>query len=142
MKDIKYLCIGTFSPWKRQRDIAYLGKDLWCVGTVQPDGYEDLEACEKTGATIEVGYFPAEHIRDLYRRAQNVIIPAIHGSERTVLESMSMNILPEVTNSTNIRAQSYIREYHLSQSKSPRQFILWRYSAKRYAKVILEALGL
>ena len=140
MKDIKYLCIGTFSPWKRQRDIAYLGKDLYCCGTIQPDGMEDYEIVLKAGATIKVGYFPAKHIRELYKRAQHVIIPAIHGSERTVLESMSMNILPEVTNSQNIRAKSYIEEYLKSGCKTPREFVVKNYSHKKYAEDLLKGI--
>ena len=100
-KDIKYLCVGCFSPWKRQRDIAYLGKDLYCIGNLEPDGQEDYRAVVDAGATVEVGYFPAEHIRDLYRRTQNVLIPAIHGSERTCLEAMSMGIVPEVNPNQN-----------------------------------------
>src|SRR3990167_10286286 len=111
-KDIEYFYPATFSPWKLQRDIAYLGDKLWCVGTVQPDGKEDVESCRKAGVHIAEGYFKVEHIRDLYRRAKNVIIPAVHGSERTVLESMSCDILPKVTNPENIKAQSYIDEFY------------------------------
>ena len=141
-KDIEYFYPSTFSPWKRQSDIAYLGNKLLCCGTIQEDGYGELEACEKTGVQRKIGYFPAEEIRDLYNRAQNVIIPAIHGSERTVLESMSMSILPEVTNAENIRAQSYVEEYKKSGIKSPREFVLKNYSHKIYAKNILKALSL
>ena len=141
-KDIEYFYPATFSPWKKQSNIAYLGDKLVCIGTIQPDGYQELEACEQAGVQIEIGYFPAEKIRDYYRRAKHVIIPAIHGSERTILEAMATDILPEVTNLDNVRAQSYLREYYLSQAKSPRQFILRNYSAKKYAQTILKGLGL
>ena len=143
-KDIKYLCVGCFSPWKRQRDIAYLGKDLYCIGGLEPDGQEDYQAVVDAGATVEVGYFPAEHIRDLYRRAKRVIIPSVHGSERTVLEALSMNIVPEVTNPINIRARSYIEEYRQAHKKNPkltpRQFVLKNYSHKQYAQEILKGI--
>lgn len=139
-KDIEYFFPGTLSPWKNQSSIAYLGDKLLICGTIQPDGYQELEACEKAGVQIKIGYFPVEEIRNFYRRAKRVIIPSLHGSERTWLEAASCDILPEVTNQSNIRLQSYGREYHLSQAKSPRQFILRNYSAKHYANQILKGL--
>lgn len=139
-KDIKYLCIGTFSPWKRQRDIAYLGKDLYCCGTIQPDGMEDYQAVVNAGATVEIGYFPAGHIRDLYRRAQNVIIPAIHGSERTCIESLSCGIIPMIIHPLeNPRLFSYIKEFQES-NLLPREFIIKNYSHELYANKILEGI--
>lgn len=139
-KDIEYFYPATFSPWKKQSDIAYLGEKLLCVGTVQPDGMSELQKCLDNGVRVEEGYFPAEKIRDYFRRSKTVIIPAVHGSERTVLEAMSCNILPEVTNPNNVRTQSYIREYHLSESKTPRDFIEANYSHRRYAEQILKGL--
>lgn len=139
-KDIEYFYPATFSPWKRQSDIAHFGPDLLCVGTVQPDGVTEMQVCLENGVKVEEGYFPAEIIRDYYRRAKRVIIPAVHGSERTVLEAMSMDVLPEVTNSENIKTSSYIREYQLSQAKSPRQFILSNYSHVKYAKQLLKGI--
>ncbi len=135
-KDIKYLCVSCFSPWKRQRDIAYLGKDLYCVGGLEPDGQEDYQAVVDAGATVEVGYFSAEHIRDLYRRAENVIIPAKHGSERTVLESLSMGIVPILTDKNN-KTYTLWREYldsGLDSGLGLRDFILRNYSGQIYAK--------
>ena len=139
-KNILYFYPATFSPWKRQRDIAKLGWELLCVGTVQPDGVEDLDTCIQNDVRVEIGYFPAEKILEYYQRSRNVIIPAVHGSERTVLEAMACDILPTVTNENNVRAQSYIREYQLSSCKSPRQFILSNYSHKKYATDILKGL--
>lgn len=141
-KDIEYFYPATFSPWKRQRDIASLGDSLWCVGTVQPDGVEDLEACQKTGVHIAQGYFDVSHIRDLYRRAKSVIIPAVHGSERTVLEAMSCNIVPLVTNENNIRTLSYVKEYKESGYGSPREFVLDRYNPVQYAQKLMKGLEL
>jgi hypothetical protein len=132
-KDIEYFYPATFSPWKLQRDIAYLGKDLLCIGTFQPDGTEDYDACIKNGVKVEIGYFPAERIRDLYARTKKIIIPAIHGSERTVLEAFSMNILPEVTNPKNVRTRSYIEEFKRSNCVTPREFVVKYYSAWQYA---------
>jgi hypothetical protein len=140
-KDIEYFYPATFSPWKLQSKIAYLGNRLTCIGTVQPDGVSELQECLKNGVNIEEGYFPAEKIRDYYRRSQHVIIPAVHGSERTILEAMSCNILPEVINPGNVKAQSYIREYHLSHSKSPRKFVLRNYSHIKYASSIMKGLN-
>lgn len=139
-KDIEYFYPATFSPWKRQSEIAHLGEKLTCIGTVQPDGQAELQKCLENGVNVEEGYFSAEKIRDYYRRAKKVVIPAIHGSERTVLEAMACDILPEVTNPNNVRAQSYIWAYQLSQSKSPRQFIWANYSHVKYAKDILKGL--
>jgi len=132
-KDIEYFYPATFSPWKLQRDIAYLGKDLLCIGTFQPDGIEDYNTCIKNGVKVEIGYFPAERIRDLYARTKRIIIPAVHGSERTVLEAMSMNILPEVTNPKNVRTKSYIEEFKRSNCVTPREFVVKYYSAWQYA---------
>jgi len=137
-KDLPYFYPATFSPWKLQSKIAHLGSQLTCIGTVQPDGQGELAECLRNGVNVEQGYFPAWKIRSYYRRAQRVIIPAIHGSERTILEAMACNILPEVINVENTRAKSYIREYHLSGSRSPRQFVVSNYSASKYAKNIMK----
>lgn len=128
-KDLEYFYPATFSDnWKCQKDIAYLGNKLTCIGTLQPDGVEGLEACKKAGVNIEIGYFPVEKIRDYYWRTQKMIIPAWHGSERTVLEAMACNILPEVTNPHNVRTKSYIEEYKAWGKGTPRDFILEKYS--------------
>jgi hypothetical protein len=138
-KTIKYFYPATFSPWKRQSAISHHGKKLLCVGTVQPDGVDEYNACIKDGVRVEVGYFPVEKIRDYYRQSRVVLIPAIHGSERTVLETMSMNMVPEV-NPENVKARSFILEYMDSVYKNPREFVEANYSAKKYAQTILNAL--
>lgn len=140
-KKIDFFYPATFSPWKRQSEIAYLGSKLTCIGTVQPDGQEEFEECKKQGVNILTGYFPAEQIRDFYRKTKNMIIPAVHGSERTVLEAMSMNILPKVTHPVeNPKTFSYILEYNQSGEKSPREFILKNYSHHNYANKILKVI--
>lgn len=141
-KDIDYFYPATFSPWKRQRDIAYLGDRLVCVGTVQPDGEEDYLACKENGVRVTVGYFPVEDILKAYQRADKVIIPAIHGSERTVLEAMSCDILPMVTNEKNVRTRSYLEEYKKSGMKSPREFVVQYYNPVQYAEKIMKGLEL
>lgn len=138
-KDIEYFYPATFSPWKRQHVIANLGKKLLCIGTVQPDGQEELRACKNHGVQVIEGYLPVEEIRDYYNRTKKMIIPAIHGSERTVLEAMSMNILPDVA-IENKKAHSYIEEYKASPFKTPREFVEHYYSAEQYAKNILKGL--
>lgn len=140
VKDIEYFYPATFSPWKKQSDIAYLGDKLTCIGTVQPDGHSELQKCLENGVNVEIGYFPAEKIRDYYRRAKHVIIPAVHGSERTVLEAMSCDILPEVINPENRKTQSLIYEFNLSRSLSPRQYIGTHYGVQRYARNLLKGL--
>ena len=139
-KDLEYFYPATFSPWKKQEDIAHLGKKLWCLGTVQPDGSEQLKACYDNGVNVAIGYFKVQHIRDLYRRAENVVIPAIHGSERTVLEAMSSGILPKVTHPHNIKARSYLIE-QMGSGLSPRDFVVKYYNAKQYAEKILKGLS-
>lgn len=141
-KTMEYFYPATFSPWKLQRDIAHLGDKLWCIGTVQPDGQDDLKACEDNNVNIAKGYFKAEYIRDCYQKAKKVPIPAIHGSERTVLEAMATNIIPDVTNVQNVRTRSYIEEYReASRYITPRDFVLGEYSPKKYAEKILYHLS-
>lgn len=135
-KDIEYFYPATFSPWKRQADIAYLGDKLLCVGTIQPDGIEEHKACIEAGVQVEEGYFPVEAIRGYFRRSRQVIIPAVHGSERTVLEAMSCDILPDIINN-NKRAESYITEFINSDFTSPRAFIVQNYSHIKYAQDIM-----
>lgn len=138
-KDIEYFYPATFSPWKLQRNIAHLGEKLTCIGTVQPDGYDDWQACASNNVNMQIGYFPAAKIRDYYRRSRHVVIPAVHGSERTVLEAMSCNIKPDVLNPVNVRANSYLIEL-LASNLSPREFVLQHYSPKEYALNILKGL--
>jgi hypothetical protein len=138
-KDLEYFYPATFSPWKRQSAIAHYGKDLLCLGTVQPDGGNEYQACEKNGVQIMEGYYPIEKIVELYRRAKNVPVPAIHGSERTVLEAMSMNIFPTV-NPENVRAKSYVNEFNDSEYERPRDFVVANYSHKVYARQLLKGI--
>jgi hypothetical protein len=138
-KDIDFFYPATFSPWKRQSEIAYLGKQLTCVGTVQPDGVGELEECKRNGVNIEVGYFPVRKIRDYYQRSKNVIIPAVHGSERTVLEAMSCDIKPIVTHLENVRTSSYISELEQS-GLTPREFVLKNYSHFKYADQLIRGI--
>ena len=88
---------------------------------------------------VEIGYFPAEKIRDYYRRAVDVPIPAIHGSERTCLEAMSMDILPKV-NPNNVRTYSYVIEFVESRMRSPREFVLKNYSHRKYAEDLMKGI--
>lgn len=139
-KDIEHFYPATFSPWKLQSQIAYLGPKLTCVGTIQPDGHYEHDACVHNNVHLEVGYFPPEKIRDYYRRAKSVLIPAVHGSERTVLEAMSCNILPEVMNPDNLKSKTFLEEYARSGCKTPREFVQKFYSAEKYAADVLKGL--
>jgi len=137
-KSIEIFYPATFSPWKRQEIIAPMFKNkLWCVGTLQPDGQEQLAACQRHGVHVEIGYFPVEKIRRYYQKSKRVVIPADHGSERTVLESMACGIVPEVLNIDN-RAYSYLQEYRYSECESPREFIEKYYSGEKYGKTLLQ----
>lgn len=138
-KDIEYFYPATFSPWKRQSEIAYLGDKLFCVGTLQPDGVSELTECTRNGVRVKNDYVPVSEIRGYYRRTQKIIIPAVHGSERTVLEAMSCGIIPEVTHSENVRTSSYIKELKES-GLSPREFVIKNYSHIVYAKNILKGI--
>lgn len=139
-KDIEYFYPATFSPWKQNDKLAYFGNKVLMVGTIQPDGREIYEKCKEAGVRIEVGYFPAEKIRDYYWRTKKCVIPAVHGSERTVLECLSMNIPVEVTNSWNHKAQSYLKEFEDSDFESTRDFVLDRYSHKTFASALLKGI--
>ena len=139
-KDIKYFFPGTFSPWKCQQDISGLGKHLTCVGEVQHDGQKQLQACKNTGVNIIPKNVSAKEIRDLYRRAEKVIIPADYGSERTVLEAMSMDILPTILSEKNDRAKTYLKEFKDSGMDSPREFIKKFYSAQHYADQLIRGI--
>jgi hypothetical protein len=108
------------------------------VGTVQPDGKDELQACLDKGVHVAQGYFKVEHIRDLYRRARNVPIPAIHGSERTILEAMSMDLYPDV-NPEN-KAYAIIQKFNSTNLASPRLFALKYYSHIQYAEKIEKGL--
>jgi len=140
IKDVDFFYPATFSPWKRQSLISSLGNKLVCVGTVQPDGKKEYENCLLRGVHIIEGYYPPETIRLLYQKAKFVPIPAIHGSERTVLEAMSMNIMPTV-NKNNKRALSYIEEYIKSGCLTPRDFVIQNYSHRVYADQILKGIS-
>ncbi len=139
-KDIENFYPATFSPWKKQGSISHLGESLVCVGTVQPDGQEELKKCIQRGVQIEQGYFPVSKIRDYYQRSHRVIIPAIHGSERTVLEAMACGLLP-VVNADNYKTHSYIDEYRSSGISSPREFVVKNYSHIKYAQDILKGFA-
>lgn len=140
-KDIEIFYPATFSPWKRQDEIAHYGNQLTCIGTVQPDGHAQYEACKKAGVNIKVGYFKVEDILEHYQRAKKVIIPAVHGSERTVLEAMSCDILPEVLHPVeNPKTYSFIDEFKKSGLKSPRKFVVKNYSHEIYAKNLLKGM--
>jgi len=139
-KEASFFYPATFSPWKRQSAIAHLGESLVCVGTVQPDGKEEFNKCKEQRVQIIEGYFEPEKIRQLYDVSRYVPIPAIHGSERTCLEAMSMNILP-VVNPENKRTISYIEEYIKSGYFEPRDFVLANYSEQIYAKQIMKGIS-
>lgn len=138
-KEMIFFYPATFSPWKRQSEIAYLGNQLTCIGTLQPDGKHELEECQKMGVNIEIGYFPVSKIRNYYQNSKNVIIPAVHGSERTVLEAMACGIKPKVTHKENVKTYSYIEELEAS-GLSPRKFVEENYSHYKYAFNLLKGI--
>ena len=63
--------------------------------------------------------------------------------EDSVLEAMSCNVWPQVTNTKNIRSLSYITEFMKQRRQSglkPREFIINNYSAQKYADAILKSI--
>ena len=87
---------------------------------------------------MEIGYFPPKKIRSHYQLSEKVIIPAIHGSERTVLEAMACGIIPEILHPViNFKAYSYIEELNRS-GLDPREFVVKNYSHIKYAEDILK----
>ncbi len=138
-KKYEYFFPATFNPWKLQGSIASLGSRLLCAGEVQHDGYGELQACLDNKVHVIPEYTPSKKIRDLYRQSEKVIIPAKFGSERTVLEAMSMDIIPEV-NIENDRACTYLDEFEKSGIKSPREFVKKYYSAEKYAEQLLKGI--
>lgn len=141
-KDIEYFYPATFSPWKRQSQIACLQSKVYFVGTLQPDGQGEYDAVTKEGRhSVEVGYFPVEKVLSYYQRAKKVPIPAIHGSERTVLEAMACGIEPIVFNKENIKTYSYIQELEES-GLEPREFVVKNYSHYKYAENLLKGMNL
>lgn len=144
LKTIPYFYPATFSPWKRQSDIAYLGNKLTCCGYMQPDGMDEYNSCVVSGVHVIPDNLPAEKVRNLYRISKEVIIPAHYGSERTVLEAMSCNIWPTIVRpDINKNAYSYIEEYFAEKEKknlTPREFILKFYSHHIYAKQLLKGI--
>ena len=84
---------GTFSMWKRQDIFAEaMRQEGLCVGTVQPDGRELVQMADGFGTKLIIGYLPAELLVDLYNMSEVVILPVAHGSQRTLLEALGMNI--------------------------------------------------
>src|SRR3990167_6603916 len=71
-KEASFFYPATFSRWKSQSSIAHLGKNLVCVGTVQPDGKEELNKCKDQGVRIIEGYYEPEKIRQLYDTSRYV----------------------------------------------------------------------
>ncbi len=90
---------ATFSRWKRQDIFAQaMRQEGLCIGTLQPDGYEVLTVCEEQKTKTIVGYLPAEMLVQFYNMSEVVILPVIHGSQRTLLEALGMNIPVVISN--------------------------------------------
>jgi glycosyltransferase involved in cell wall biosynthesis len=151
---------ATYSPWKRQNLFAGASKGSIAVslGTVQPDGLKEYSACLQNSFYASTGYLPVETILDLYKRSKCVVITAVHGSERTVLEAMSMNI-PVLVTKDNKKAASFILEagdgllaepdiddlkekYQQARTMkvNTRPFVVAKYSHRCYAKALLEGI--
>jgi hypothetical protein len=109
------------------------------VGEIQPDGQHEYDMCKEAGVQLIGKYTPSIEIRDLYRRAQNVIIPSLYGSERTVLEAMSNDLRP-IVQEDNIRAMTFINEFKASGMESTREFVIKNYSAEIYAQQLLKGI--
>lgn len=150
---------GTFSDgWKRQKLFAegLKGYRGLCVGTMQMDGVEGYKACVENGIDTIVGLVPTRLIATLYNMSKVAVIPAWHGSERSILEAQASNIplvlvkdnelgCSLVTDQTIIvdPTPEAIRlgfEQALTRTVSTRKFILEKYSERKYAEKILKVI--
>lgn len=146
---------ATFSPWKRQEIFAQTVKASgMACGYLQPDGGEQIQACEENKTHTMVGLVPSLLIAQLYNMSRVCLITSWHGSERTALEAMASNI-PLIITSDNVLTSSLKAPEALSVGKADlrdaflemlgakvntRDYILDKYSHHHYAKKILEVL--
>ena len=148
---------ATYSPWKRQRlfGLAIGSRGLTC-GYMQPDGVEDYKTCVENNTYTLVGILPTVLIAQLYNMSRTCVVPAWHGSERTVLEAMSTNI-PLVVVKDNILACSLVTDVCIKVDPNPqalregfyralekkvntREYVIENYSHIIYAEKLLRVL--
>lgn len=149
---------GTYSPWKRQNLLTAACRK-WKVATcgiVQPDGVGIYQDLEQAGGYVLTGLMPSRIVSYLYNMTRVVVVPAWHGSERTVLEAMASNT-PLVLVKDNSLACSLVTdevvlvdpteeaiveavELALGRKVNTRKHILKNYTSEIYAQKILEVL--
>lgn len=148
---------ATFSLWKRQNLFAEaVGRRGLCFGVVQPDGVEDFDYCNQKGTVALGGLMPHSMMNVMYNVSRTCVITSWHGSERTALEAMAVNVPVVVTNDNDLTCSLLngegvitdpdpvsIRkafEKALTMKVNTRSYILKHYTAEIYAKKILEVI--
>jgi len=150
---------ATFSRWKRQDLFAQaIGKEGICVGTIQPDGLEYVAECIKRGVDTVIAYLPAELLAKLYTMSQVVVLPIVHGSQRTLLEALAMNIPVVVSNQfkptqdmaeeiggariVNLDVNEIREAYLRSKGKkiNTRPYVIHHYGEKQFARKLLKGI--
>ena len=156
--DVSY--IATWSEgWKRQALFGEATKGLraCAVGSLQPDGLGGLQKCNENGVYTLVGLLPAQLVSKLYQMSRVCAITSWHGSERSMLESLSCNV-PLVLTKDNELGVSLVGDHAIVVEPNPvairagiemalkkenvntRDWVIKNYSAEKYAEKILEVI--
>lgn len=112
---------GTFAYWKRHSLYAQATQGLKAiaVGQKQPAGYEEetWRDCLKYGVTL-LPHATPETLRYLYAASRVCVVPSMSsgGSQRTVLEALSMEIPLIVTDSDKF---DYAQGYSFKAEPTP-----------------------
>lgn len=152
------LAVGTFAIWKRHNLFAEATKDMLAAacGFMYQDNWESecYEVCEKAGNLV-LPHLSAEALHRMYAASKVVVLPARSdgGSQRSVLESLAMNIPTIVTDSDKFDYEGVIRvepdataireaieQWHKATSTNTRQYVLDNWSHVVYADKIEKEL--
>jgi len=150
---------ATFSPWKRQDLFAQaVGSEGLCVGTIQPDGADYVRACIENDVDTIIAYLPGELLAVLYNMSSVVILPIVHGSQRTLLEALGMNIPVVVsdhfkplvdmaqeiggTRIVGLNVEEIREAYLKSKGKklNTRPYVIGHYGEKQFAEKLLRGI--
>lgn len=158
-KLIDTLMVGTFALWKRHELYAKSVEGLrsLAVGYMYDDHEQECwQVCLDHGTTI-LPHVSAETLRYLYAASKVCVIPSLSsgGSQRTVLEAMSMNLPLVVCDSDKfdyVEGQEVLRvdptipaireavEASLDKEVNTRDFILENWSEFTYADALEKGL--
>lgn len=152
-KHFKAIYPAAFIGWKRHEIYAEAVGELGLAVGALPDGVsrESLDVCFQYGVMV-IPQVPYEVLPFMIAQCEAVVIPAQAGSQRTVLEAMSMN-KPVIVASDNTKNCEYIRasgvglmaeptvegirqalkELDKSNADKGREFVQKNYTAQIYA---------